>query len=92
MFSQSSLASPSSLRRRASTCMLSLRFSGLATLRSVRYCCGVWHATQFLALTSFSNVHAGQPHCPAFSREEDADEEAEEEEEEGKIRACLRAL
>ena len=81
MFSQSSLASPSSLRRRASTCMLSRLFRGLATLRSVRYCCGVWHATQFLAGPAFSRVQAGHAHCPAFSREDEDKEEEEEEEE-----------
>lgn len=83
MFSQSSLASPSSLRRRASTCMLSLLFSGLATLRSIRYCWAVWHAAQFLDLTSLSNVHAGQPHCFSCSsvHEEEEDEDDEEEEE-----------
>lgn len=98
MFSQSSLASPSSFRRRASTCMLSLLFRGFTTLRKVRYCWGVWHAAQCLALTSLSSVQAGQLHCPTLScrfdevEEEVELEEAVAEEEEGKPRACFRAL
>lgn len=72
--------------------MLSLLFRGFATLRRVRYCCGVWHAAQFLDLRSLSKVHAGQLHCPTFSwrldemMEEEEEEELEEaiaEEEEG---------
>lgn len=78
MFSRSSLASPSSFRRRASTCMLSRLLRGFATLRSVRYCCGVWQAAQFLALVSLSSVHAGQLHCPALSwRPDEAEDEGE---------------
>lgn len=87
MFSQSSLASPSSFLRRASTCMLSLLFSGLTTFLRVRYCWGVWHAAQFLAFVSLSSVQAGQLHCPTFSwrfREEEEEElEAAAEEEAG---------
>lgn len=72
--------------------MLSLLFRGFTTLRRVRYCCGVWHAAQFLDLRSLSKVHAGQLHCPTFSwrldemTEEELEEaiaEEEEEEEEG---------
>lgn len=98
MFSQSSLASPSSFRRRASTCILSLLFRGFTTFRSVRYCWAVWHAAQFLALMSLRRVHAGQLHCPTFSWRLDGLEKAEEpegttaEEEDGYPRACLRAL
>lgn len=77
--------------------MLSLLFRGFTTLRRVRYCCGVWHAAQFLALVSLSSVHAGQLHCPTFSWRLDEAEVEEEpdamaEEDEGKPRACLRAL
>lgn len=97
MFSQSSLASPSSFLRRASTCMLSLRFRGLVTLRRVRYCWGVWHAAQFLVLTSLSSVQAGQLHCPVLSwRLDEMDEEEEELDgaaaEEENPRPCLRLL
>lgn len=96
MFSHSSLASPSSFLRRASTCMLSLLFNGLTTFRRVRYCWGVWHAAQFLAFVSLSSVHAGQLHCPTFSCRVREDEEelleAAAEEEAGKARPCFRAL
>lgn len=90
MFSHSSLASPSSVRRRASTWTLSRLFSGLPSFLSATYCCGVWHAPQCLARPSFSSVQAGHDHWPAAmppsppnegpAAGEDEDEEEEEEE------------
>ncbi len=62
MFSHSSLASPSSLCRSASTSMLSFLFGYRAGRSWVTCCWGVWQARQCLALTLLMRVHAGHDH------------------------------
>jgi hypothetical protein len=67
MFSQSALASPSSVCRRFSTCTLSLRLRGVAPRRWVTRSCGVWQAAQCLARGVLIRVQAGQAHWPGRS-------------------------
>lgn len=65
MFSHRALASPSSVCRRFSTCMLSLRLRG--TRRWATRSWGVWQAAQCLARGGLSRVQAGQAHWPGRS-------------------------
>lgn len=64
IFSQSSLASPSSVCLRVSALTLSLRRSILPPRLwcCAKYTCGVWQATQCVDRVSFKRVHAGQAH------------------------------
>lgn len=67
MFSHRALASPSSVCRRFSTCMLSLRLRGAVPRRWVTRSWGVWQAAQCLARGVLSRVQAGQAHWPRRS-------------------------